>query len=351
VPAVLPVRQSPEADARESDHEKLYETGGQMADSDHGDAAFTKASLYGTAEEPTYSGALSFMRRRYTRDLTGADVAITGIPLDIATSNRPGTRFGPGAIRAASAQLAWGLAYPWNFDPFDRMAVIDYGDCVWDHGRPDQIPAAIQSHAETIVESGASLVSLGGDHYVSLPLLRAHAARHGPLALVHFDAHSDTWALEEEGGRVDHGTMFYQAAQEGIVLPDRSVQIGIRTANPDRQGFHWLDANWVHGNGVAATSAEVRRIVGDQKAYLTFDIDCLDPAFAPGTGTPVCGGLSTAQALGILRDLTSVDFIGMDLVEVAPAYDSAQLTSLAAATLVWEYLCLRASKLPERPGA
>jgi agmatinase len=324
--------------------------GGEMADSDQGDAAFTRESLYGTAEEPTYSGALSFMRRRYTRDLTGADVAVTGIPLDIATSNRPGTRFGPAGIRAASAQIAWGPAYPWDFDPFSRLAVIDYGDCVWDHARSSEIPEAIQAHARKILEAGTSLVSLGGDHYISLPLLRAHAAVHGPLALVHFDAHSDTWSQEDETNRVDHGTMFYQAAQEGIVVPDRSVQVGIRTANPDRRGFHWLDANWVHDNGVAATCAEIRRIVGDHKAYLTFDIDCLDPAFAPGTGTPVCGGLSTAQALGILRDLASVDFVGMDLVEVAPAYDSAEVTSLAAATLVWEYLCLRASKLPERSG-
>ena len=319
-----------------------------MADSDYGDEAFRKDSLYGIDGEPSYSGALSFMRRRYTRDLTGADVAITGIPLDIATSNRPGARFGPAGIRAASAQLAWPGAHSWGFDTFDRLAVIDYGDCVWDHGRADQAPAAIEAHARKIVETGTSLVSLGGDHYVSLPLLRAHAALHGPLALVHFDAHSDTWPHEDETNRMDHGSMFYQAAQEGIVLPDRSVQIGIRTANLDRRGFHWLDAPWVHSNGIAATSAEIRRIVGDQKAYLTFDIDCLDPAFAPGTGTPVCGGLSTAQALGIVRDLSSIDFVGMDLVEVAPAYDSADVTSLAGATLVWEYLCLRASKLPER---
>ncbi len=140
---------------------------------DRGDAAFTRDSLYGTREEPTYSGALSFMRRKYTKDLAGVDVAITGIPLDIATSHRPGTRYGPAGIRAASAQLAWGAPWPWGFDPFDRLAVIDYGDCIWDHGRPAKIPAAIQSHAQTIIQAGVSMVALGGDHFLSLPLLRA----------------------------------------------------------------------------------------------------------------------------------------------------------------------------------
>ena len=315
-----------------------------------GDAAFAADSLYGTREEPSYSGALSFMRRKYTKDLCGVDVAITGIPLDIATSNRPGTRFGPAAIRAASAQLAWGATWPWGYDPFDRLAVVDYGDCVWDHGRPEQAAAAIESHAKKIVDADASMVSLGGDHFISLPLLRAHAAKHGPLALVQFDAHSDTWVIdtpEKDVGRIDHGTMFWQAVQEGLVVPDRSVQVGIRTHNPDRQGFHWLDADWVHRSGVEATAAEVRRLVGDHKAYLSFDIDCLDPAFAPGTGTPVCGGLSTAQARSILRGLGGIDFAGMDMVEVSPPYDSAEVTSLAAATLVHDYLCLRARNVPE----
>lgn len=322
-----------------------------MTGSSRGDAAFARTSLYGTQEEPSYSGALSFMRRKYSKDLAGVDVAITGIPVDTATSNRPGTRFGPAGIRAASAQLAWGRAWPWGFDPFTRLAVVDYGDCVWDHGRPAEMPAAIESHARTIIQAGASLVSLGGDHFITLPLLRAHAEKHGPLALVHFDAHSDTWALgsdEEEEGRVDHGSMFWQAAKEGIVVPERSVQIGIRTHNEDRQGFHWLDAAWVHRSGIEAAGAEVRRIVGDHKAYLTFDIDCLDPAFAPGTGTPVCGGLSTAQARGILCDLRGVDFVAMDLVEVSPPYDHAEVTSLAAATLVHDYLCLRAAGMPDR---
>lgn len=315
-------------------------------DSQKVDQAFTRESLYGTHKEPTYSGALSFMRRKYTRELSGVDVAVTGVPLDTATTNRPGTRFGPAAVRAASTNLAWGAPWPWGFDPFDRLAVIDYGDCLFDHGAPAEIPAKIEAHAKHIVDAGVSLLTLGGDHFITLPLLRAHAEKYGALSLVHFDAHSDTWP--DEGGRVDHGTMFWYAAKEGIVDPTRSVQVGIRTHNSDKLGFTWLDAAWVHENGVDASAAEIKRIVGDSKAYLTFDIDCLDPCFAPGTGTPVCGGLSTAQAQTIIRGLDGVDFIAMDVVEVAPAYDVGEITALAGASLALDYLCLRARDLPSR---
>ena len=313
----------------------------KMIDIAGSDNAFAGDSLYGTHLEATFSGALSFMRRRYTRALQGVDVAVTGIPFDQATSNRPGARFGPAGVRAASAQLAWGPPWPWGFDPFDRLAVVDFGDCAFDYGRPDTIPASIQAHAAHIIEQGPRLLSLGGDHFVTLPLLRAHAGLHGPLSLLHFDAHSDTWSDEE--GRVDHGTMFWHAAREGVVDPSRSVQVGIRTHNKDRQGFTWLDAGWVHEHGVAATAAEIRRIVGDHKIYLTFDIDCLDPGFAPGTGTPVCGGLSTFQAQSIIRSLVGLDFVAMDVVEVAPAYDHAEMTSLAAASLALDWLCVLAA--------
>ena len=280
--------------------------------SDYGDHDFTDKSLYGTQVVHTYSGALSFLRRKYSRDLDGVDVAVTGIPFDLATTNRPGTRFGPAGIRAASAQLSWGPPWPWGFDPTDRLAIIDYGDCAFDFGRPDGIPEEIEAHAATIIEKGVSLLSLGGDHFLTLPMLRAHAKRHGPLALIHFDAHSDTW--KDEDPRIDHGTMFYHAAREGIVIPERSVQIGIRTHNSARLGFTWLDAAWVHENGVAAVIAEVARIVGDHPSYLTFDIDCLDPSCAPGTGTPVVGGLTTYQSQSIIRGLVDVIFVAMDMV-------------------------------------
>lgn len=311
-----------------------------------GDQAFTAGSPYGLAEEPTYSGANSFMRRRYSRDLAGIDVAVTGVPLDLATSNRPGARFGPAAIRRASAQLSWGKPFPWGFNPFDRLAVVDYGDCVFDSGRPEGIPKEIEAHARAILDAGVFLLSLGGDHFISLPLLRAHAAKHGPLSLVHFDAHSDTW--KDEAGRIDHGTMFYHAVQEKLVDPRRSVQVGIRTHNDDTMGFQALDARRVLSSPPETTAAAIRATVEDAPAYFTFDIDCLDPSFAPGTGTPVVGGLTTHCALEILRGLRDVNFVGWDVTEVAPIYDTGEITALAGATVALEFLCLRAAKAGPR---
>ena len=316
-----------------------------MTMKDTGDHAFTSRSPYGLCDEATYAGALSFLRRPYTRDVGNADIAVTGIPYDLATTNRPGARLGPRAVRAASAQLSWGPPWPWGFDPTKRLAIVDAGDCALDHGRPAGIPACIERHAADILDAGTSMLAIGGDHFITLPLLRAHAERHGPLALVHFDAHSDTWI--DEDGRIDHGTMFYHAVKEGIVDVARSVQIGIRTHNEDRLGFTWLDAAWVHAHGPEETAREARRIVGDGKAYLTFDVDCLDPAFAPGTGTPVAGGLSTYQAQAIVRGLVGIDFVGMDVVEVAPAYDVAENTALAAASIALDYLCLLARTRPD----
>lgn len=310
------------------------------------DNAFTRESLYGTSNEHTYSGALSFMRRRYTKNLDGADYAVAGVPFDLATTNRPGARFGPAAIRAASAHLSWGPPWPWGFDPFDRLAVVDYGDCSFDFGDPQSIPDEITSHARGIAGRGVHLITLGGDHFVTLPVLRAMAEIHAPLSLVHFDAHSDTW--KDEDKRTDHGTMFYHAVAEGIVKPESSVQIGIRTHNSDPMGFTWLDAAWVHGHSAAEAVAEIERIVGANKAYLSFDIDCLDPACAPGTGTPVCGGLATHQAQSIIRGLGGIEFVGMDMMEVAPTYDNAEITALAAASLILDYLCMRSAHLPDQ---
>ena len=285
-----------------------------------GDNAITRENLYGTTPEPTYAGVTSFMRRKYTQDLDGVDVVVTGIPLDTATTNRPGARFGPRAIRAASTIMAWEKPYGMEFDPFDKLAVIDYGDCYFDFGRPQTVPDAIENHAYAIIDQGPGLLALGGDHFIAYPLLKAHVRKHGgPLSLLHFDAHSDTWADEE--GRIDHGTMFHFAAKEGLVDPATSVQIGLRTTNPDTMGFNVLDAPWVHENGIAATILEARKAVGDNPVYLTFDIDCLDPSYAPGTGTPVCGGLTTHQAIEIMRGLAGINIVGMDIVEVAPAYD------------------------------
>ncbi|MFP6729836.1 MAG: agmatinase [Alphaproteobacteria bacterium] len=307
-----------------------------------GDHAFTADSLYGTVAQPAYAGAASFMRRKYTRDLAGVDVAVSGIPFDLATTNRPGTRFGPLGIRQASKQLSYGGVWPWGFDPFDRLAVIDHGDCHFDLGNTDAMLAAVEAHATGIIEAGVSMLTFGGDHFISLPLLRAHAKKFGPLSLVHFDAHSDTW----REAAYHHGTMFFHAIGEGLIDPERSIHIGIRSDNPESHGFTILDAPWVHDNGTAAVIAEIERVAGGHKAYLTFDIDCLDPSCAPGTGTPVVGGLTAHQAQSILRGLGSMDFVAMDLVEVAPIYDVGEITSLAAAALALDYLCLRAAELP-----
>nr|WP_316652850.1 agmatinase [uncultured Gellertiella sp.] len=305
-----------------------------------GDLAFTRSSDHGTMMEATYAGALSFLRKRYTRDLTGADVAVMGIPFDLAVSNRPGTRFGPRAVRAASAHMAWSAPWPWDFDPFDEMAVIDYGDCLFDPGRPQEVADRIVETATTILDAGTALLSIGGDHYVTYPLLKAHAARHGPLALIQFDAHTDTWA--DEGGRIDHGTMLWYATRDGLVDPSASVQVGIRTHNPDPLGFTILNAIEVQKQGPEAIAARVREIVGDRACYITFDIDCLDPSAAPGTGTPVPGGLTSYQAQEILRNLAGVNVVGMDVVEVSPPYDHAEITALAAATIAQDLLALHA---------
>lgn len=306
------------------------------------DQAFRRSDLKGTRLEPSYSGVQSFMRRKYTRDLGGVDIAVTGIPLDQSVSNRPGTRFGPADIRRASGQMAWGPLWPWFFDPFETLAVVDYGDCYFDWGRKEDVPGAIEAHISEILAAGPETVCFGGDHFVTYPILKAHAKKHGPLSLIHFDAHRDV--EPDEGGRIDHGTMFNYAVREGIIDPRRSVQVGIRTCFTGERtfGFRIVYADEVHDSSAADVARIVTEQVAGNKAYITFDIDCLDPSAAPGTGTPVPGGLTYHQAASIIRKLTDVNFVGMDVVEVSPPYDHAELTSLAAASIVMEYICLRA---------
>jgi agmatinase len=239
--------------------------------------------------------------------------------------------------------MAWGKPYGLESDPFDKLAVVDYGDCFLEFGRPQNVPGQIEEHAWNIISKGPGLLSLGGDHFVAYPLLKAHARKHGAaLSLLHFDAHSDTW--EDEDGRIDHGTMFYHAVKEGLVDPATSVQIGLRTPNDDTLGFNIFDAPWVHENGIEAVVRETRKVLGNRPVYLSFDIDCLDPSFAPGTGTPVCGGLSSYQALSIVRKMSGINIIGMDVVEVAPAYDVGEITALAAVHLAMEMIGLYAER-------
>lgn len=307
------------------------------------DYAISRENLLGTTPEPTYGGITSFMRRKYTKDMTGVDVAVLGIPFDTATTNRPGARLGPRAVRNASTVMAWAPPYGMEFDPFDRLAVVDAGDAFFDFGRPEQVPDKIEEYAFELIDDGPALLSIGGDHFVSYPLIKAHVRKHGgPISILHFDAHSDTW--EDENNRIDHGTMFWWAAREGLVDPATSVQVGIRTTNPDTMGFNIIDAPQVHAQRIESTVTKIGEHLGDSPVYVTFDIDCLDPSYAPGTGTPVCGGLTSHQAMAILRGLQGINIIGMDVVEVAPAYDVGEITALAASHLAMEMLYLYANR-------
>lgn len=303
------------------------------------DQAFTRDSLTGASFENTFGGALSFLRRRYTKDLTGVDIAVTGVPFDQAVTNRPGTRLGPRAIREASALQAFDPPYGWPYDVLSEMAIVDYGDLAFDYANIPAFPGALRNHIRGILEADVASVVLGGDHYISFPILQAYAEKYGPMSLVQFDAHSDTWA-DDDMDRVDHGTMFYKAVKSGIVDPARSVQVGIRTTNVDTLGVHTIDAREVHETGPVATVAKIKSIVGDHPVYLSFDIDGLDPAYAPGTGTPVWGGLTSAQAAIMLRDLAGINIKGGDVVEVSPPFDTTGATAIAGAHVATELLCL-----------
>jgi agmatinase len=293
------------------------------------------------SDPPTFSipaGFLGAGRRGHD-----AAISVAGVPLDIGTTNRSGARFGPQAIRQASRMLVDG-AHPTKWIDVPGLMLSDIGDFRIALG---DIPASL-----TAIEEQAAavdhLVALGGEHGITLPLLRALARRKGPLALVHFDAHVDTWP-DNFGQRYAHGSVFYHAIEEHLIEPRRTIQIGIRSP-VQREVFDWTVAQGVtivtgedvHEQGPKAIAERIRAVVGEVPCYLSFDIDALDPAFAPGTGTPEIGGLASWQAQSILRRLTHMRFVGMDVVEVAPAYDVAEITSLAAATMVYEYLVLAA---------
>lgn len=304
------------------------------------DGAITRAELKGLAFENAFAGAPSFLRRKYTKDLGGVDVAITGIPFDQAVTNRPGTRLGPRAIRAASALQPFDPPYGWDgYSPLESLAIADYGDMAFDYAHTAEVPARIEAHIDGILGAGAAAITLGGDHSITLPILRAHAARHGPLALIQVDAHTDTWP-DDDASRIDHGTFCYTAVQEGLIDVARSSHIGIRTVVEDNLGIAIHDAREVHEKGASAVAAAVKARAGAAPVYLSFDIDALDPAFAPGTGTPVWGGMSSAQAAILLRDLAGISLVGGDVVEVSPPFDSAEITSVAAAHVAMELLCL-----------
>ncbi|MEX1662608.1 agmatinase [Thioclava sp. 15-R06ZXC-3] len=303
------------------------------------DQAFTRAELRGLSFENAFGGATSFLRRRYSKDLSGAQIAVTGIPFDQAVTNRPGTRFGPRAIREASTLQAFDAPYGWGYDPLSELSIVDYGDMAFDYANVPEVPTRIEAHLAGIINAGVVPITLGGDHFITLPILRAIAAQHGPVALIQFDAHSDTWA-DDDMSRIDHGTFLYKALKLGLVAPETTVSVGIRTDNPDTLGVSILDAPSVHQDGIEASLAHIRKVVGDRPTYVTFDIDCLDPAFAPGTGTPVWGGLASWQAAALLRGLKGINMIGGDVVEVSPPYDPTGATAIAGAHVATELMAL-----------
>ena len=239
----------------------------------------------------------------------------------------------------ASSLQAYDPPYGWGFDPVTEFNIADYGDMAFDYARVCDFPDRLTAHIRGILAAGAGSLTLGGDHYITFPILRAYAEKYGPLSLLHFDAHSDTWP-DDDFDRIDHGTMFYKAVKSGIIDPKRSVQVGIRTHNDDPLGVHTIDARTVHEQGPAATVAQIRQILGDHPTYLTFDIDALDPAFAPGTGTPVWGGLTSSQCAIMLRDLAGINMVGGDVVEVSPPYDTTGATAIMGAHVAVELMCL-----------
>ena len=306
-------------------------------------------SAYGSELQP-FAGITSFMRCPVSRDLAGVEVAIVGLPYDGGTSYRSGARFGPRKIREASLML-WGYNNLLGVKPLDILKVIDYGDV-------DVIPpsitdtmANIESEVGGILSAGPTVIALGGDHSTSLPLLRAHARQFGPLALIHFDSHPDTWDTEFGGRPYSHGTPFRRAIEEKIIDPRRCIQIGLRGPTSgvnDWQvardfGVRVITMDEAATMGVPAILAAIRETVSGP-AYVTLDIDAADPAFAPGTGTPEVGGFTSHQLLQLVRGLNGLDLVGFDLVEVSPPYDHGDITAILAANLAFEFLSLMAVK-------
>jgi agmatinase len=298
---------------------------------------------------PRFAGIRTFMRAPHVTDLAGVDAVVYGIPFDTATSYRTGPRFGPEAIRSASA-----LIRPYNpalgVDVVEALSIVDYGDVPVSPGDTERTYAQVEEALAPVVAAGVFPLALGGDHSVTLAELRALARRHGPLALVQLDAHGDTWE-QYFGQRYFHGTTFKRAAEEGVLAPDASVQAGLRGSlygagdleGARDLGFTVLQADELRALGPAAYGELVLDKTAGRPVFLSFDVDFLDPAFAPGTGTPEVGGFSTAEALAFLRALRGVALAGADVVEVSPPYDGpGSQTALAAANVAYELLCLRA---------
>jgi agmatinase len=298
---------------------------------------------------PRFAGVRTFMRAPHTTDLAGVDAAVYGIPFDTATTYRTGTRFGPEGIRSASALLR-----PYNpaleVDVVETLSIVDFGDLPVSPGDTERTYGQVEQALAPLVEAGVFPLALGGDHSVTLAELRVLARRHGPLALIQLDAHGDTWD-EYFGQRYFHGTTFLRAVEEKLIEPGASTQAGLRGSlysaedleSARELGFAVLSCDQLRTLGPGSFASLVRERIGTRPVFLSFDVDVLDPAFAPGTGTPEVGGLSTAEALAFVRALRGIQLVGADVVEVSPPYDGpGQPTALAAANVAYELLSLRA---------
>jgi len=299
---------------------------------------------------PRFAGPSTFCRLPELRDVPRCDIAVLGIPFDAGTSYRPGARFGPHAIRQASRQLRTNFHPAYDTEPYKELQVADAGDVGCNPFNIDEAIAQIETAAGELYGNAGAIISLGGDHTIALPLLRA-VNKHvgGPVALVHFDAHLDTWDTYF-GAPYTHGTPFRRAAEEGLFLDDASMHVGIRgplysrddLASDRELGFKVIHCDELQREGVDHIAERIRRRVGEHPLYLSIDIDVLDPSCAPGTGTPEIAGMSSRELVNILRGLRGLNLVSADIVEVAPAYDHAELTSLAAATIAYELINLMA---------
>jgi agmatinase len=301
---------------------------------------------------PRYAGLATFARLPRLEDVPRYDVAVAGVPFDTGVTYRPGARFGPAHIRQASRLLrAYNPAL--DVEPFNAQQVVDAGDIPCNPFDIAEAVGQIERAADGLTAGGQRLVSLGGDHTIALPLLRAAVRRHGPVALVHFDAHLDTWP-SYFGARYTHGSPFRRAAEEGLFVPGHSAHVGIRGSlygagdlrDDAAMGFRVLSCADIDDIGVPAVARQLRDQVGDRPVYLSIDIDVLDPAFAPATGTPETAGLNSRELMRLVRSFDGTNLIGADIVEVAPAYDHAEITAVAAANLAYELISLLARNKP-----
>jgi len=300
---------------------------------------------------PRYAGPATFCRLPELRDVPYCDVAILGIPFDSGTSYRPGARFGPQAIRQASRHLRTNFHPAYDTEPFKTLQVADAGDVACNPYNIEAAIAQIEAAADELYQSAPVIVSLGGDHTIAVPLLRSVNKVAGQVALVHFDAHLDTWDTYF-GAPYTHGTPFRRAAEENLFNEDASMHVGIRGPlySPDdllrdeELGFKTVHCDELQTHGVEHVVKRIRERIGDNPLYLSIDIDVLDPAHAPGTGTPEIAGLTSRELVNIIRGLKGANLVAADIVEVAPAYDHAEITSLAAATLAFEMINLVACR-------